>query len=90
MHTTPTSSQPCPSCTYELSADTGIEDPSRLPKNGDFSLCFNCGCLLQYGLGQGGRLYRYRAGESELRPHQRQAVLKIRQTIFEAKYGGSQ
>jgi len=45
MLTTPSK---CPTCNYELPAETCIKDANAKPKAGDLSVCLNCGEILVF------------------------------------------
>jgi len=39
----------CPKCGYEINAATSIgKDPTHLPDPEDYSICLNCGALLEF------------------------------------------
>lgn len=38
----------CPKCGKTLNSATSVDDPNAIPKEGDLSVCFGCGTLLEY------------------------------------------
>jgi hypothetical protein len=39
----------CPKCGYDIDAASAIgKDPTALPDEDDYSICLNCGALLQF------------------------------------------
>lgn len=38
----------CPTCKGKIDAATGVAEPNHSPREGDFSLCFECGEILVF------------------------------------------
>jgi hypothetical protein len=41
--------QSCPKCDYQIDAATGLIKKEITPREGDFSVCFNCCSVLRFG-----------------------------------------